>query len=158
MKTLANIEEMIAREAFANTDLVSWRPVVELPCQIDLSTIYAVNREFTHKIYHAQAVWAAIYPDGNEWVLQRIHGVPFPNEWANIARPEGMTSLYLEYNEKLKHDRARFSSRDALEEALYEWTLMSWDCDKCYYYVRRNGKDIPIHYDHIDALCTWEHL
>lgn len=170
MKTLSNIEEMIIRAAFDATELAPgwlYAPVLEVPCKVDLSKVYEINREYTYGVYEKtngkinnNAIAFMVYPDHDEWVLQRIHGCPFPNEWATKkGRPEGCTSVYLEFNEKLKHDRATFSSREALDYALENLTRNFWwdeATDQDYYW--KGDEQIFLSFDRIEALCTWEHL
>ena len=139
-----------------------WQPVVELPCEVTLSKVYEVNREFTNEIFENKNMPAIGYvkyplPDGT-WVLQRIHGLPFPNEWRKEARPTGLVSLYLEANSKLKHDKAVFLTEDDLEEALKEVENPNWDSqDRCY--KSRFKRNVKLSYERDPYMdLSWESL
>lgn len=131
-----NFEKELVKAAFLKAALFDYNwtnngPVVELPCEVALSTIFDINREFTYDLYRdeMQPVSYVIYPLSNQWVIQTIHGFGMPNEWAKEARPRGLVNLYLDYKSKYKLlDKAIFSNREDCLEALDELlNKIYWD-------------------------------
>ena len=158
-------ETEIIRESFWAIDPAGWcgycwLPVVELPCEVSLEKIYQVNREFTWDLFEDMPACGYVkypLPDGT-WVLQRIHGLPFPNEWRKEARPTGLVSLYLEVNPKLKHDKAIFLTEDDLKEALKEAENPNWDSqDRCY--KSRFNRNVKLSYERDPFMdLSWDSL
>ena len=155
----------VIRQAFWAINPQGWcgycrQPLVELPCEVSLEKIYRVNREFTRELFKDMPACGYVkyqLPEGT-WALQRVHGRPFPNEWRKEARPDGLVSLYLEANPKLKHDRAVFLTEDDLEEALKEAVNPNWDSvDHCY--KSRFNKSEKLSYERDPYMdLSWDSL